>query len=121
MNDWYVQNEDLTENGPLRPRELLRLVRMGEVTPETMIRKNDSAWFEATKVGGLFEAASQPEVRHLCPFCGKQIGKPPTSCADCGMHVRSSIKQAVTPEESADRSSTAKRSIKDWLLKKKIK
>lgn len=121
MNSWYIRNEDNTENGPLRPGELLALVRKGGVLPTTMLRKNDSAWFTASKVGGLFEAASRPEVRHFCPYCNKPVTKPPTSCVACGMDVYHSVEEQVSPEESADRSGTAKRSIKGWLKKKKLK
>ncbi len=43
--------------GPMSPQELLELVRDGQVTPTTPVRKNDSKWFRADTVGGLFEAA----------------------------------------------------------------
>ena len=43
--------------GPLSPQELLELIRVGDVTATTMVRKNDSKWFRADSVGGLFEAA----------------------------------------------------------------
>ena len=43
--------------GPIPPSELLELIRSGDVTATTMVRKNDSRWFRADSVGGLFEAA----------------------------------------------------------------
>ncbi len=43
--------------GPMSPSELLELIRSGDVTATTMVRKNDSRWFRADSVGGLFEAA----------------------------------------------------------------
>jgi hypothetical protein len=43
--------------GPISPSELLELIRSGDVTATTMVRKNDSRWFRADSVGGLFEAA----------------------------------------------------------------
>mgnify|MGYP000293648354 CR=1 FL=1 len=45
---------DSEDVGPLRPSELLDKVRSGEVRPETMLRKDDSAYFQASDVGGLF-------------------------------------------------------------------
>ncbi len=71
MTDWYVQHPDpeLEEQfiGPLRPSELLKMVREGEVGPEHLLRKDDSAWFEAREVGGLFEAAMRPTICLFCP------------------------------------------------------
>ena len=43
--------------GPMSPQELLEMVRVGDVTGTTLVRKNDSKWFRADSVGGLFEAA----------------------------------------------------------------
>jgi hypothetical protein len=43
--------------GPMSPQELLEMVRVGDVTPTTPVRKNDSKWFRADTVGGLFESA----------------------------------------------------------------
>ncbi len=43
--------------GPISPSELLEMIRSGDVTATTMVRKNDSRWFRADSVGGLFEAA----------------------------------------------------------------
>ena len=43
--------------GPLESDELLRKVRRGDITEGTQVRKNDSAWFPAKDVNGLFEAA----------------------------------------------------------------
>jgi hypothetical protein len=37
--------------------ELLKKVRSGDVNAATMIRKDDSTWFPAEEVDGLFEAA----------------------------------------------------------------
>jgi hypothetical protein len=54
--EWYC---DLMGKviGPLTPAELLHKVRKGEVSHQTPIRKNDSKWFPAVEVNGLFEAA----------------------------------------------------------------
>ena len=41
MADWFVQIVGTGEEaGPYRPGELLDLVRNGEVTPESMLRKD---------------------------------------------------------------------------------
>src|SRR6056297_2813742 len=64
---WFLKRMEgnvETEVGPLRPNELLSLVRKGQVQPDTMLRKDDSAWFEARTVGGLFEAALRQEVQY---------------------------------------------------------
>lgn len=43
--------------GPLDSDEFLRKVRHEEIKPATQVRKNDSAWFPAEQVNGLFETA----------------------------------------------------------------
>lgn len=55
-SEWYcdVRGKVL---GPMTPQDLLEKVRLGEVTATSLVRKNDSKWFRADKVGGLFEAA----------------------------------------------------------------
>ena len=55
-SQWYCEVRG-KKIGPLSPPELLEKVRVGDVTPTTMVRKNDSKWFRADQVGGLFEAA----------------------------------------------------------------
>ena len=83
MAQWYVQrqSEDPTQMnemvGPLKPAELLKMVREGDVVPESLLRKDDSAWFEAREVGGLFEAAMRPTIKYFCPQCGQEIMEPP--------------------------------------------
>ena len=122
MNEWFIRREDETEVGPLRPSELLGQVRSGEVTSETLLRKNDSAWFEASKVGGLFEAAARRPQRHHCPFCNHVIEPPPVHCRHCQMDVRKSVLRDIPEEEEQpDRSNTATKSIKGWLKKKRLK
>ena len=51
---WFLQRMEgniQTEVGPLRPRELLALVRKGEIKPATLLRKDDSAWFPRPRSG----------------------------------------------------------------------
>ena len=49
--------------GPLKPSELMEMIRNEEVTAATPVRKNNSDWVPASEVMGLFEAAykDQPE------------------------------------------------------------
>ncbi|EMI58315.1 DUF4339 domain-containing protein [Rhodopirellula sallentina] len=83
MTDWYVQREH-EELGPLKPAELLSLVRDGDVLAETMVRKDDSPWFAAGEVGGLFEAARRPTIEHYCPHCADvRVSTPPATCPKC--------------------------------------
>ena len=59
---WYCKIMGKTR-GPLKPSELLAMIRNQEVTGATLVRKNDSNWTPAREVMGLFEAAfkDQPE------------------------------------------------------------
>ncbi|MEM6981096.1 MAG: DUF4339 domain-containing protein [Planctomycetota bacterium] len=82
MATWHVKQNE-SELGPLKPSELLDLVRNGSVVAETMLRKDDSAWFPASDVGGLFEAARRPTIEHFCPDCGAPVSQPPTHCPRC--------------------------------------
>jgi hypothetical protein len=43
--------------GPVSSADLLQRVRCGDITEATPIRKNNSKWFPAKEVGGLFDAA----------------------------------------------------------------
>ena len=43
--------------GPLTSSELLHRVKRGEISEQTPIRKNNSKWFPAGEVNGLFDAA----------------------------------------------------------------
>ena len=49
--------------GPLTAEELLKKVRKGEFSAETLVRKDDSKWFPANQVNGLFEAAYKDSER----------------------------------------------------------
>lgn len=53
---WYCELMGKLQ-GPLSSAELLQKVKLGEITQDTPIRKNDSKWFPAIEVNGLFEAA----------------------------------------------------------------
>lgn len=124
MNIWFVQGPE-EETGPFRPAELLELVRQGKIRPETLLRKDDSAWFEAAQVGGLFEAAVRPTMEYFCPACNTRIRKPPSNCNECGQEVfqartRKTEHHILTDEEHQI-ASQAKRSVKRWLNKVRSK
>ncbi|MEM9826875.1 MAG: DUF4339 domain-containing protein [Planctomycetota bacterium] len=123
MTQWFFKTEaDAVEFGPLRPSELLEKVRVGEIKPSTRVRKDDSAWFDAGEVGGLFEAAAKPDVVYRCPYCNKKISKPPTECRHCHMDVYKAFEQQIPREMPSEQpSSPSKHSIKRWLSKKKLK
>ena len=126
VTDWFIKNDDDTGDiGPLRPRELLSKVRAGEVTRETQLRKDDSAWFPAGNVGGLFEAAMRPTIEYFCPQCEAAVSEPPCICPKCGRDIRKAITKITenvirNPEEESI-SEQAGRSVKNWLRKKRIK
>lgn len=126
MTNWYVQqpNPEFEEEfiGPLRPSELLKMVRNGEVGPEHLLRKDDSAWFEAREVGGLFEAAMRPTIRYFCPECNTPLQEIPVTCPKCGTEVvkaREEITEntIISPHDQAI-ASQAGRSVQKWLQKK---
>jgi hypothetical protein len=115
-----------SEVGPLRPNELLALVRKGEIQPETMLRKDDSAWFEARTVGGLFEAAARQEVEYYCPGCNRRVSRPPVTCPNCLRDLKRGEARAVQPQanssapkpEDNGQASESQRSVQNWLKKK---
>lgn len=125
MADWYVQRPD-SELGPLRPAELLDLVRNGTVIEETQVRKDDSSWFAAREVGGLFEAARRPTIEHYCPQCNARVAAPPTSCPKCDAALVNTKKRII--EHSVGRNSSSSsssfkpsgpaESAKRWLQRK---
>ncbi|TWU05602.1 GYF domain-containing protein [Stieleria varia] len=129
MTSWFVQRMDgnyQTEVGPLRPAELLAMVRSGEVTPGSFVRKDDSAWFEASKVGGLFEAAERPTVHYYCPQCETEVKEPPVTCPKCLRDIRKAHEVLTENKIATKRSdqasdapqSSAKRSMQNWLRKR---
>ena len=53
---WFYKLGGRTE-GPISNADLLAKVREGKITEGSWVRKDDSAWFPAEDVSGLFEAA----------------------------------------------------------------
>ena len=130
MTAWFMQRMEgnvQTEVGPLRPSELLSLVRRGEIKPDTRLRKNDSAWFPASDVGGLFEAAVRQEVQYYCPSCGLRVGQPPRTCPRCLRDIGRGEARVVQPEKLSgdialsgekEPEQEGQRSVQSWLQKK---
>lgn len=119
MHQWFIQSCDDTL-GPFTPSELLDKVRHGLVTPETKLRKNDSAWFAAAEIGGLFEAATRPTIEYLCPGCGGAIKLPPCRCPHCERQVEVARKKVIEHRiESPSSASKAGASMQGWLSRLK--
>jgi len=53
---WFYKLGGRTE-GPISSADLLAKVREGAITEGSWVRKDDSAWFPAEDVSGLFEQA----------------------------------------------------------------
>ncbi len=126
MTAWFVQREN-EEIGPLRPADLLTLVRDGSVNPDTMIRKDDSSWFPASSVGGLFEAARRPTIEHYCPHCDNvRVAPPPTTCPKCDRAltktreriIENSLSKSSRRSADSPASQGPARSARRWLQKR---
>jgi hypothetical protein len=91
MSDWYIQVEESENLGPFGPSELLSMVRSGDVTRESVIRKHNTGWYAASDVGGLFEAAMRPTIEYLCPQCETEVSEPPVVCDHCGRKIRHAL------------------------------
>lgn len=126
MTSWFIQQkEGVQELGPFKPAELLEMVRKGEVVEDTILRKDDSAWFPASDVGGLFEAARRPTIQYFCPQCSTEVTEPPVVCFRCGREIREGITKITEHGiiNRADQSATeqASSSVKRWLQRKRKK
>lgn len=130
MTQWFLQRSESgvqTEVGPLRPHEVLAMVRRGEIEPQTLLRKDDSAWFAAKEVGGLFEAAVRQETQYFCPSCNRRISKPPITCPNCLRDLGRGEARVVQPQKmaatigepaNAPNNDESHQSVQNWLLKK---
>ena len=126
VTSWYIHSgEDFEDLGPYHPSELLQKVRAGEVTPETKLRKGDSAWFVAGEVGGLFEAAMRPTIEYFCPQCETAVSTPPVVCPTCGREIHQAVtkitENSIVDPADDSLSNQAGRSVQHWLRKKKVK
>jgi hypothetical protein len=125
VTKWFIQRADSAEDlGPFRPSELLELVRSGEVTSETMLRKDNSPWFAAADVGGLFEAAMRPTIRYFCPQCNAEVSEPPVTCPKCDRDIRRAktqiIENTIVNRREQSMTEQAGSSVKKWLQRKKL-
>ncbi len=93
--EWYYQFMNDTV-GPLSPSELLDKVRTGQVKEDTLIRKDDSQWVSASQVNGLFDAAHRSDSRRVCPYCGHDVDRPPTTCPQCNRQLVLSVSSRMT-------------------------
>lgn len=94
MAQWFVQSaEDVL--GPFGPSDVLDMVRRGTIRRETKLRKDDSAWFPAEQIGGLFEAAAKPTIRFRCPECGGEIKQPPCRCPQCEQLIHRARREVI--------------------------
>lgn len=121
VSQWFIQQMDV-EIGPMNAAELLQRVRQGSVTEQTMIRKDDSAWFAAVEVGGLFDAASNRLREHHCPDCDSVVSKPPCVCSRCGAHLAYAPTRLVEETQGGTNGTHAAKharrpSVQRWLQK----
>ncbi|MFK8114960.1 MAG: DUF4339 domain-containing protein [Rubripirellula sp.] len=126
MTKWFIQQKEGSEDlGPFKPAELLELVRRGQVVRETILRKDDSAWFTASEVGGLFEAAMRPTIQYFCPQCSREVSEPPVACHHCGREIREGItkitEHGIIDKSQQSMADQAGSSVKRWLSKKRKK
>jgi len=61
---WFYKQGGRTE-GPISAADLLERVRGGVIKEGSWVRKNDSAWFPAEEVSGLFEEAFRNQPGRL--------------------------------------------------------
>lgn len=120
MAHWYFL-ENVEVRGPLTPAELLVMVRRGTVTRETKVRKDNSNWFPAGDVGGLFEAAVKPTVVLHCPGCQAVIPPPPCTCPNCGRNLENARREVIqnriqSPNDGAPQQGVGA-SMQNWLNK----
>jgi hypothetical protein len=120
MSQWFVL-ENVDVRGPFTPKELLVMVRRGTVTRETKLRKDDSGWFPASDVGGLFEAAVKPTIILHCPGCKSVVPEPPCVCSQCGRQLENAMREVIqnriqSPTEIAKLNGVSS-SMQNWLSK----
>ncbi len=122
MAQWFIQSAEEVL-GPYSPSEVLDKIRHGEITRETRLRKDDSAWFPAAEIGGLFEAALKPTVRFICPGCGRTIKQPPCTCPHCERDVETARREVIQHKIEASarpaKPSGPAASMQGWLSRLK--
>lgn len=91
MPEWYYRDTDDQVIGPLKPDEMLAMIRDGELTEKSLVRKDDSPWVPSVEVNGLWAAAARPETEFYCPVCNTLISKPPSRCPQCLKYIEKGI------------------------------
>ena len=127
MTNWFIQSDhDQEDLGPFRPSELLQKVRAGEVTRDTKLRKDDSAWFDAGEVGGLFEAAMRPTIEYFCPQCKHARQRTTQSSAaivdyEIQVAITKITENSILSPDERSVTEQAGQSVQNWLRKKRAK
>jgi len=118
MSDWFYRLGKAEERGPIKPSELLELVRKGVICENTLLRKGDSPWVPSTAINGLWEAAGRPTAEFECPKCGKPISKPPVECSHCHQMIQKATgrlvqqKTVVPPPKAGSKNESGAGSIR---------
>jgi hypothetical protein len=109
MSDaWYYQSKEQVPVGPVRPGELLKLVRSGTVQEQTLLRKGDSAWFPAAQVGGLFASAAKPATHDA-------VASRQAVVADVDRQAANAVEE--TMDEAREMLQQAKSRVQGWWQK----
>jgi hypothetical protein len=101
MPDWYYRDKEDRIIGPLRPNELLAMIRGGDLSEDTLVRKDDSPWVRSVEINGLWSAAARPDAEFFCPVCNAEINKPPCRCPRCMKYVEKGVGRLKKSEVSA--------------------
>ncbi len=101
MPDWYYRDHHDNTVGPVKPGELLQLIRDGELTEDTLVRKDDSQWVRSVEINGLWQAAARPDTEFCCPVCNASLPKPPCRCPKCLKYVDKAVGKIKKPSVNA--------------------
>ena len=112
-DDWYVHDGN-QQFGPISGSTLKQWANDGRITPETQIRKGQSAWMPATKVQGLQLTAVTPptlpasppqQATQQCPFCAASIPLVAKKCQHCGEAIDPALRAAEEAKRTAELAS----------------
>ncbi|QDV34153.1 DUF4339 domain-containing protein [Tautonia plasticadhaerens] len=73
---WFYRDGDNTEVGPYTPRQFAELVRLGEITPVTKVRRDGRRWHPAGKVRGLMEHVAATQIAAAEPAAAADTDPP---------------------------------------------
>lgn len=72
--EWYYRTTTGRTQGPVTASQMLQLARLGEIDPETEIKKGaEGRWVTASKVKGLIAPASPKPVKTVPPWQQPQL------------------------------------------------